>query len=290
MSNRRRASLGDNGDVAGSASFSDRTLAKRLERTEATGCARFVETRARLDPLRGAEWKDFAGCYAIFDGIASAVTQTFGLGMFEEVTDIILDEIEAFFQNRGAEVFHEVCPFSGPALAERLCKRGYRPVEVSNVLYRPLDGPVETEDSRVRARRTRNDEADLWGEVTAQGWSDTPGVVDYLREVGPALTAAHVTFLAELEGRAIASGVLVIHEGVALLAGACTIPEAGHQGAQLALLNTRLSYAAEQGCDVAMVCTEVGTGSQRNSERNGFRIAYTHTKWGLALPKDGPRR
>jgi hypothetical protein len=72
-----------------------------------------------------------------------------------------------------------------------------------------------------------------------------------------------------------------ICEGVALLAGASTVPEARKQGAQLALLDSRLSYAAENGCDLAMMCTLPGTASQRNAERQGFRIAYTRIKWQL---------
>ena len=70
--------------------------------------------------------------------------------------------------------------------------------------------------------------------------------------------------------------------GVALLAGASTVPEGRRQGAQLALLDTRLRFAASQGCDVAMMCTAPGSTSQRNAERNGFRIAYTRTKWQLS--------
>jgi hypothetical protein len=48
------------------------------------------------------------------------------------------------------------------------------------------------------------------------------------------------------------------------------------------LLDSRLRYAAEQGCDIAMMCAQPGTPSQRNAERNGFRIAYTRIKWRLA--------
>jgi predicted acetyltransferase len=68
---------------------------------------------------------------------------------------------------------------------------------------------------------------------------------------------------------------------VALLAGASTIPESRRQGAQLALLDNRLRYAAEQGCDLAMMCALPGSASQRNAERQGFRIAYTRIKWRL---------
>jgi hypothetical protein len=55
-------------------------------------------------------------------------------------------------------------------------------------------------------------------------------------------------FLADLGGRPIAQGALKIGEGVALLAGASTIPEARKQGAQLALRESRLRAGAAEGC------------------------------------------
>jgi GNAT superfamily N-acetyltransferase len=67
--------------------------------------------------------------------------------------------------------------------------------------------------------------------------------------------------------------------GVALLAGASTVPEHRKRGAQLALLDARLRYAAEHGCDLAMMGAAPGSASQRNAERHGFRIAYTRIKW-----------
>ena len=89
------------------------------------------------------------------------------------------------------------------------------------------------------------------------------------------------SFFAELDGQPIATGAMSICEGVALFAGASTVPAGRRQGAQLALLNARLSYAAENGCDLAMMCAAPGSSSQRNAERQGFRIAYTRLKWQL---------
>jgi hypothetical protein len=71
-------------------------------------------------------------------------------------------------------------------------------------------------------------------------------------------------------------------DGVGLLAGASTVPEGRRQGAQNALLDARLRYAAQHGCDLAMMCALPGSASQRNAERHGFRIAYTRIKWRLA--------
>ncbi len=69
--------------------------------------------------------------------------------------------------------------------------------------------------------------------------------------------------------------------GVALLAGASTIPEMRRRGLQAALLEARKRYAFEHGYQLAMMVTESGSQSQRNAERKGFRIAYTRIKWRL---------
>lgn len=43
----------------------------------------------------------------------------------------------------------------------------------------------------------------------------------------------------------------------------------------------RLRIAAARGCDLAMMVAAPGSASQRNAERQGFRIAYTRVKWEL---------
>ena len=93
--------------------------------------------------------------------------------------------------------------------------------------------------------------------------------------------ACATCFFAEQDGRPIAAAALFMHDGTALLAGASTIPDGRRRGAQNALLDTRLRTAASNGCDLAMMVAAPGSASQRNAERQGFRIAYTRTKWML---------
>jgi GNAT superfamily N-acetyltransferase len=263
--------------------FADLDLARRLERTEAHGSVQFVEARKKAFPDRGATWIEVAGTHAMFDGIGSPITQTFGLGVFEPITPDQLSVIEEFFRSRRAEVFHEVCPLADPTVFEliRLC--GYQPVEFSNVLYRPIDPDLRLPASRneaIKVRLVDKDEVDLWAQTACDGWSDFPEVADFLKELNQVVAqSTGLSFLAELDGQPIAAGALTIAGDVALLAGASTVPSARRQGAQNALLEERLRYAAAHGCKDAMMVTLPGSGSQRNSERNGFRIAYTRTKW-----------
>ena len=76
--------------------FSDLALSRRLERAEGHACAEFATARRRLRPGCGSEWMECAGAYVVFDGADSPTTQTFGLGIFEELTAETLDIIERF--------------------------------------------------------------------------------------------------------------------------------------------------------------------------------------------------
>jgi len=263
--------------------FADIELARRLERTEAQGNVDFIEARKKAFPDRGATWIEVAGTFAMFDGVGSPLTQTFGLGMFEPITTEQIEIIEELFQSRGAEVFHEVSPLADPSVFELIRERGYQPVEFSNVLYRPIDPELRLEAPRneqIEVRVVEKNEIEIWAQTACEGWSEFPEVADFLRELNQLYAHSDgPSFLAELDGKPIATGGLTIAGDVALLAGASTIPSARRQGAQLALLEERLRFAATQGCTVAMMVALPGSGSQRNAERHGFRIAYTRTKW-----------
>lgn len=266
--------------------FSDLALSRHLERTEGRGNAGFVEARARISPKSGAEWIQVAGAYAMYDGPASPCTQTFGLGLFEPVTADVMQRIEAFFRDRQAPVFHEVSPLADPALVALLNERGYQPVELSSVLFRPIGQGrrfVPSIDDRLRVRVIDAGEETLWAQTSARGWSEFAEHADFMLSLGEvtAHQKAATSFLVEIDGRPVATGALSICEGVGLLAGASTVPEGRRQGAQLALLDGRLAHAADKGCDLAMMCALPGSASQRNAERHGFRIAYTRTKWRL---------
>jgi GNAT superfamily N-acetyltransferase len=263
--------------------FADIDLARRLERTEALGSVQFIEARKRAFPDRGATWIEVAGTHAMFDGVGSPITQTFGLGVFEPISAEQISEIEEFFRSRGADVFHEVCPLADPSVFDLIRKRRYQPVEFSNVLYRPIDPDLRLgapRNEEINVRVVGKDEVDLWAQTACEGWSDFPEVADFLKELNQVVAqSTGSSFLAELNGQPVAAGALTIAGDVALLAGASTVPSARRQGAQNALLEERLRYAATRGCTIAMMVTLPGSGSQRNSERHGFRIAYTRTKF-----------
>lgn len=263
--------------------YSDRDLAQKLERTEAGGNAASVEARAKMQPESGAAWIEVAGAYAMFDGLESPLTQTFGLGVFEDATPEALDKIEAFYKERGAPVFHEVSPMADLSILSLLSERGYQPIELTSVLYRAIESDFGvSRNPNIKTRIIEQGEETVWARTSASGWStEAPGLSEFIFDFGQIISRSALPFLAELDGNPIAAGAMFIKDEVALLAGACTVPEARRQGAQAALFEARLRYAAAQGCKIAMMGALPGGQSQRNAEKQGFRIAYTRIKWQL---------
>ncbi len=271
----------------------DALLSARLESTEGLANARFVEARARQSVGSQAAWIEVAGAYALFDGPDSPLTQSFGLGMQKEVTPADFETIEAFFRDRNAPVYLEVSPLASGELLSQLNERHYHPIEYTCVLCRRI-GPnfrlPQTRSESIEVRRITADESEPWAQTSALGWSEHPEFTEMILGFGRtfASTVGATGMQAEIKGKSIATGVVVIANGVALLAGASTIPEARRQGAQSALLEARLRFAVEQGCDLAMMCALPGSPSQRNAQRNGFQIAYTRTKWKLGSSHRAP--
>jgi hypothetical protein len=269
----------------------DLELARRLELAEARGNAEYVEARVKAFPDSGAEWIEVAGARAMYDGALSPCTQTFALGMFQPVDAPLMQRVEDFFHKRGAPAYHEMCPLTDGSFIALLHERGYRPTEFSNVLYRPIEC-----DSRqlppptrpIQVRRMEAGDEERWSRVAAEGWDDVaPGLRDFILGMAPVLRHRRNApcFFAEMDGQPVGVGTMSLFEGVALLAGACTIPRFRKQGAQRTLLEHRLRYGLEHECDIAMMVAQPGSSSQRNAERQGFRIAYTRTKWCLPPPK-----
>jgi len=265
--------------------FADIELARRLEMTDALAGVEFARSWARLNSFTGEVFLPVAGGLASFAGIDSPVTQAFGLGLNGPVTEADMAAMEEFYRAHGAPVNIETCPLADPSLLKQLNERGYRPIEYSNVFVRELTDadsrawPDAT--SKVLVRKPAENEAESYSLVVMKSFFEDAEIP--LEFLGVFVSCFHAAgaffFLAEVDGVAAGGGMMSIHEGVASLGGAGTLPEFRNRGAQSALLLARLAEAARAGCDFAMVAASPGSGSQRNVERQGFRVVYTRTKF-----------
>jgi GNAT superfamily N-acetyltransferase len=81
--------------------------------------------------------------------------------------------------------------------------------------------------------------------------------------------------LARRQMEVAGGGSLYLHDGVALLCGAATLPAHRRRGVQAALLQARLAHARAMGCELAVVTTQPGSKSQQNVQRAGFELIYS---------------
>ena len=147
-----------------------------------------------------------------------------------------METLERFFQQRGAPVFHEVSPLADKSLLALLNERQYEPLEFTSVMrIPPRHRNVSTRANEGISVRIVRDEHELWAQTAARGWSEMGDFSDLMLDIArvSAEEAIALLFLAEM-GRAIAAGRMSIHDGIALLSGASTIPEARKRRAQQA--------------------------------------------------------
>jgi GNAT superfamily N-acetyltransferase len=269
---------------ASSCLFCDPALAHRVERAEVDliGAAASAARQRHGDGFQ----IPVAGGLASFAGDGSPYNKVVGLG-FDGVPDgAELDGIEQAFRRHGAPTQVELAHLGDPAVGEMLTARGYRLESFENVLGRALDEPVSPSAlPGVEVRRSTDDEWDAWLAVMADAAAhpDTEGLPwheefpraiyeDAMRDAA----AAGVRRYAAVREHSIAGGAeLRIVDGIAQFAGAATAPAHRRHGIQSALLATRLADSSAEGCDLAVIVTQLGSKSHQNAQRSGFHLLYT---------------
>ncbi len=263
--------------------FVDLALARRLEAAEAQAGVECAATLARLRPESAAAAERIAGGAAVFAGVSSPLTQAMGLGLEGPVVEAEVERLEAFFRSRGDAVRVEVCPFAHATLVELFGRRGYRVAEFSNVLVRPLNRgeswPAAPAELQIEAVGPQD--SDLWARTVAQGFAEHFPATPELVEIMTIFCHRPTTkcFLARIKGEPVGGASLSQHEGIAGVYGASTLPAFRNRGVQTALLHARMAAAAAAGYDLAMTSALPGSASQRNIERQDFRVVYTRSKF-----------
>jgi GNAT superfamily N-acetyltransferase len=266
--------------------FCDTALAERIERVEAQLMADAARAAHRRNGGDDGLVIPIAGAVATFAEPGSPFNKVAGLGFAGVPSPPDLDEIEAAFAARAADVQVELSALGDPDVGALLSDRGYRLTSFENVLGLAIDGEIESVNPPgIDLHRSGDDELDAWLDVVADGFAhpDTQGVPsheDFPRDViehaeRDFAAAGVVRYLALNDGTPAGGASLRIAEDVAQLAGSATAPAHRRRGIQSALLAARLRDAAAAGCDIAVVTTQPGSKSQQNVQRRGFHLLYT---------------
>jgi GNAT superfamily N-acetyltransferase len=243
-------------------------LALRIERAEAEQLARNGEPGAR-----GA--LPVAGGLAVSKGPRSPFSAAFGLGLAGPVTGADVDRVEAHLGALGGDVRIELCPQAHRSLPAELARRGYAAERMLEVLRRPPGPPTGTAWAGREVRPIRPGEERAWADAFSLAHLGSPASGSVAEDVLAVPRARGNACFAVFEGGLpVAVAIVSAHGGVATLSGAGVVPAWRGRGLQLALVEARLAWAEEAGCDVAAAATDPGGASRRTLERAGFRLAY----------------
>jgi GNAT superfamily N-acetyltransferase len=250
-----------------------------MEAESAVACA---EAHLRRHPASNTAVESIAGGRAVFTGPASPITQATGVGFSGEVTDADFAKLEHFFFSRGAAVNVETSPFADPSLFAHFARNGYKAIEHSSVLVRRVASPEEDSPlPGLKVTEVTAGQDELWVRTVCQGFAEHFPVTDELLEIMGMFSDTPGTrkYLAWVDDKIVGGAGLTVREGIVGLLGASTLPEFRRRGIQRELIRVRMAAAAKAGCDIALSFALVGSSSERNIIRNGFRVAYTRTKF-----------
>jgi|HubBroStandDraft_1064217.scaffolds.fasta_scaffold18870_2 hypothetical protein len=258
-------------------------LARRVELAEAQAAVECAEALGRFRPASGAAVRRLAGGFAVYCGKDSPITQAVGMGLDGPVSGEEFDRLEEFYRSRNEPVRVETCPLADATFIEHFGQRGYRVTEFSNVMARQVspDEPCPEPPEGVTIEKVGKDHIDLWTSTVSHGFADKFPVSQELLETMKLFAFGPKTecYLASVDGKVAGGGTLALHDGVAGLFGASTLPVARKRGVQTALLQRRLVRASQAGSDLAVSIAQPGSISQRNILQQGFQVLYTRVKF-----------
>lgn len=264
----------------------DTALARRLELADAGNGLECVEALQRLRPALLPTAQAIGSGWALFAGPVSPLTHALGLGWDGAVQADDLVRVEDFYRERDTPVSIDLCPLAHESLRDFLCARRYRITEFNHTLVRPVHGAEVLPFPTLRVRIATEGEDTLWGEALARGFFGRDTITAEEVEIGLAIfhMANSRCYIAEVGGEVAGAGALSIREGLATLFADAALPRFRQRGVHQSLIAARLAAAQAAGCALATAGVMPGSGSQRNFERCGFRIAYTKMVMTQAFP------
>ena len=270
----------------------DVELARRLEGLICSEFHRICEVGGRLFPENASQCAQVADGVALWLGEGSPVNMAAGLGMHGPVDARDIGHLENFYHERGVDAMLSLCPLADHSLLAALGRRGWIVSEFENLFILELAGPGTEGPSHVDRHSTQTapgfdvrvclpEDRPTWAQVTALGFSDGDVPERGHKEFGLIMAEREeaILVMARADGEPAGTGSLVIEDGVGWLSGDATLTGFRRRGIQQEIQRHRLRLAREAGCELAVTEAVPGGPSQRNMERLGFRLAYTHVEF-----------
>jgi GNAT superfamily N-acetyltransferase len=260
-------------------------MAARIDRAELALMLGIAEAVRQADePIQ--IWP-VGGSFAVLGAPGSPFNKVIALGFDGEPAVDELEALERGHAAAGVRVQVELSTLANPEVARLLTARGYQLIGFENVLGRRIGEAAESPTEAVSVAEIAPDQSRDWIRVLIDAFTH-PDVFDgppshesfddtELKRAYQSFSAVPgvVRLLASLDGAIAGGASLYLHDQVAMLCGAGTLPASRRRGVQSALLTARLAQARSAGCDLAVVTTQPGSKSQENVQRAGFELLYS---------------
>jgi len=263
-------------------------LAPSLELVRRSLAAEDAYTLARLKVLEripgnpvGVAWR------ALDDGAIAMMAKKLPSPSFNSVRGLAagharyIAPLVAWYRDNEADGRFEMVPgLFHDDLGRELHRVGYYASDFHTSLIAAADAAPDA----VRADVVHAADADTMEQFLdayVAGWQIPPdfaaqfkaSVLPWLHEPGWSL------YVARLDGRPAAAGILYLHDKVGYFADSTTDPAARGRGLQTALLACRWHDARAAGAEVVCSGAAFLSTSHRNMERLGMRIQFTRSIW-----------
>lgn len=214
-------------------------------------------------------------------------TRVFALGIVTPFSGEIIDESVEYLREAGGSILPlQLAPqVETPEALEFLAERGFERGGTWSKMMRSV-GLVPEVKTGLRIERVGPEQAADLGQVEIVGME----MPDFMAPWAAAQsTSPGWAGWGAYDGdQMVACGMLFMHEGVAQLSGAATLPSHRGRGAQSALMKVRIEEAQKLGAK--WVCSETGSETPENPNpslhnmyRCGLELLYERRNWLLRL-------
>ncbi|XEC97364.1 GNAT family N-acetyltransferase [Paenibacillus tarimensis] len=194
-----------------------------------------------------------------------------------------LEEIIRFYNDRQRGFQLDVNPAgSQPELFKCLAAHGLYQEGFHAVLYGLPRREMPDLPANIEIREVINkDDFDLYAEIHCIGFGMSVDNKHHFvnNNIGLLNRPGWKIFMAFLNDKPAAVGVMHIKNSIASCTLAATAPEYRRQGLQSALLQTRMHEAFKADCELVVAQADFGSTSQNNMQRAGMQIAWTRAVW-----------